>query len=407
MFKYVNKIQKAVLSLAIVTIASAPVYAHQLRHDFQMKKHAEEVFFGFGKNKEKEAQQRAQQQAQQQAEEDSPAARHKYYMENTKPIHYIPMGNKQLEFEMRIPKTWDENVQGSYGSQALNKKLMLDVAEYAGPIMKDIRPKINIQALQMEHEMMAEHWLKNHSLINGYTLQNLTAESDYRASASYVYYSNRHSFFITITAQIHGDMIGLASFSVPIVGSSNPYAKLQEEVTRSFKFISISSATIEKRKSIIMPEALSLEYPASWKLENQAIKDVNRMSLDIHNRSISDNLDGLIHISAIRRLKGITGEIEEKRLIQNIIDSDPNGLKINGEPKTQTPPAYRRFPITKQDVYLISYERNIIDQELWITKYENEDWIVFFVLFTPVSAQGFYDWARNTRTLELILFSIE
>lgn len=328
------------------------------------------------------------------------------FIARTQEYHDKPLGDPTLEFFIRLPKNWTQHPILSDGNSGLTRKLMGIISRFSGPAIGDIRPTLIVEALQLEHEITAENWVRNMALIEGFTLREIKPLSDRQALGSYVVLENGIPLFIRFSAIISGNTMLLARFSVPSSAAEqlSPYMRLSME---SFRMVSLQGSSVEAVKPFNLREVLSLKYPLSWELRPPRYEGEDRVTVEMLNRPPKgDKLNGLITLVAVgKKSDDITLETEAARIREELMKN--NEIQIGDMIASRVPPSYLRFTYALQEVYKIPETRTHIAQEIWFTAYEDEKWILFIYLLTPAQEESFYEWARNTRTLELILRSIE
>lgn len=328
------------------------------------------------------------------------------FMERTQEFTDKPFNDPSLEFKVRLPKTWEKpEILNQGSSTSLTRKLLGTISRFSGPAIGDIRPEFVMEALELEHEITAENWAKNFALINGFTLRELTPISEYEASGSYIYIENGVSLYIRFTAKIIGNLVILARFSVPNFAAEqlDGYMRLSIESLTMTKSL---GGSIENFKPFSLRDVMTFRFPISWAMRNPHYDEDERITIELENkRPNSEKLNGLITIVAVKKQAGVTIESEVARIREDIVKT--NDVTFEDLLLSRVPPSYLRFTYALQEVYKIPSSKTHISQEIWFTAYEDENWYVFLYLLTPAKEETFYDWARNTRALELILRSIE
>ena len=81
------------------------------------------------------------------------------FAKNTKVFSMMPYDKADLEFELSLPNDWtsEEMITGSL--QPGQMTVMGDVARFKSQMIGILQAKAAVDALKMEHEMAAKHWL--------------------------------------------------------------------------------------------------------------------------------------------------------------------------------------------------------------------------------------------------------
>lgn len=327
------------------------------------------------------------------------------FLERTQEFQDRPFDDPNLEFSVRLPKTWEKYETLNQGNAELTRRLLGIISRFSGPVMGDIHPEFIVEAVQLEHEITAEHWAKNFALTSGYTLKELLAKNDSEASGSYVSVENGTTFFIHFAAKISNGTMFFARFSVPLFAAEqlSNYMKLSIE---SFALAKSTGGPIENLKPFILRDVFGFKFPLSWELRYPRYDSDERVTIQLFNKSgDSEKLNGLITFIAIKKQQGITIESEVAHIRESIVKTQD--VTFEEMLSSRIPPTYLRFNYALQEVYKIPAGKNHIAQEIWFNVYEDEYWYIVIYLLTPHRDETLYEWARNVRTLDIILRSLE
>lgn len=339
------------------------------------------------------------------------------FEELTKVFRHKPNKLESLEFTIRLPKDWTQQEVSEKHVPVINDLLLADIAKFHGPARGDVPPFVSIQAIEIGHEILAQHWLKNFIFDNGYVpMQEIEEIAENRAYGAYVVQTATARYLMTATVRIHRNWAIVAQFALP-VRHYQAFRNLPDLSIKSFTLEAPPEGQIEEWRNFSLLSALRFSYPSSWIISNPDFTDPNRPSVELHNKPAppenqkpsskvqNDRLDGLIKFEAIRKIEGITLKRELIRL-RNRIERFQD-LKVESLERTMEPEKKVRFNFGSQEIYNIKFWKPIIDQELWFTVFEDEEYYVFVYMLTPKEKELFYQWARNTLVYQKIIGNLK
>lgn len=331
------------------------------------------------------------------------------FNEQTKVFHEIPFNDTNLEFEIRLPRTWRQIDLGmDESSQATIQKLVGDIARFIGPIINNVRPKVTLQAIKMQFDVLPEYWLMNYVLQNGYTKQgDILVEDDKNAMVYYIHVEDDGlAYYTYMRLKIHGNLATLVRFTVPLQAKKK-FAFVQKAVVDSFRFLADYDEEIEDIRSFSMMDSLKFEYPESWGLNNPDFKDPDKLSLELHNRDAANNLLGLIRLSAVRKDETNTLRGEINKLITML--RDYHKLEVHKLQWSQPASVYARFDFARMEAYTVLFKKDkrSSEQELWFVALGDKDWYIFMYMLTPKKDENLINWAQNTRTFDNMIDTLK
>lgn len=328
------------------------------------------------------------------------------FQQNTKSFHLIPYGDTDLEFEIFLPLDW--SVESAAGTQApdLSKKIIAHIAQFGNPIGESSRIKVTVQALQLEHEIDAKSWLKHHILSAGNAPESeIEAKDIYRASGSYVRTFDGKDTHTYMTVQISGNIAMLARFEVPLL-LKDYMAYLQKHAIDSFKLMYTKEGSVEEHKTFTLVDSIKFSYPYSWLISSPDFKDLNNLTVQLHNRSNSGILQGYIRFLAVRR-GGHTTFKKETDKLRRYLNSELN-LDFKKMLSSEKYAALTRFTFGQDERYSVGYKKgNQQDQELRLLALADPEWYIYVVMISPTEEHDLYTWARNRKTFDLIVKSFK
>ena len=132
---------------------------------------------------------------------------------------------------------------------------------------------------------------------------------------------------------------------------------------------------------------------------------MNRLSIQLQNKSASGGIDGFIMIQAVRRhrLTSLTKEIGDLKKYFN----DHMNLDIKDMISSDKSVAGERFIFNRYEVYNVeSRRRGQSKQDVHLVVLGDKEWYIMIFLITMREEERLYAWARNVQTLEEIVRSI-
>lgn len=322
-------------------------------------------------------------------------------------VHTVmPFKRADLYFTMNLPKDWQTDMLPD-DKATLSGRIIGDIARFSSPMIGTKRIRASVHGAYVEHEISAANWLRNYILTSGFAPEGEVIQdpkNPRRASIFFVNLDGGESFFNYITAQLSGNIMMMARVQVP--QSLREYAKfLQKRTVDSFGLTYPKDGPIEPQRVLMMMDAAKMSLPESWETAAQNFKDMNRLSVQLHNKNAMGGIDGFIQILAVRRHRAtsLMNEVEElKKLLDTQFSLDVSEMASSGKSV-----ASERFLFNRYEVYNVeSRRRNQSKQDLHLVALGDKEWYVFIFLLTMREQDRLYGWARNVQTLEEIVRSI-
>lgn len=311
-----------------------------------------------------------------------------------------------ISYKMYIPNGW-ENV-GDDISEApdLNSRLLQTVESFRGPtVLGGQRPTIKIEAMILNHEILAEHWLKNYIFKSGFTLAgDVEATNQSEAEAKIVYVKGPLSLTAYLRAMIVQNRLFLIRYDAPSNLAPKDY-KIGEKTVTDFEFKNAKIGSAEEIIEFSFSNRLKFDYPNSWLIKNHVLSDVNKSKAELHNVGKNGDLLGLIQLQSYRTSKQSLSEI-----LFDLTNGLRNDRKIKPVKLISSAPlsANLNFDLAFIERYNVSLnDRLTSEYELWVAILNEENWLNVVYLLTPSKDVNYYEWARNTRTFEILLSSIK
>lgn len=322
-------------------------------------------------------------------------------------VHTVmPFKRADLYFTMNLPKDWQTEMLPD-DKATLSGRIIGDIARFSSPMIGTKRIRVSVQGSYIEHEISSANWLRNYILTSGFAPEGeiITDEKNpRRASIFFVSLDNGESFYNYITAQISGNVMMMARAQVP--QNLREYAKfLQKRLIDSFSLTYPKEGPIEPQRTFMMMDAAKMSLPESWENVAQNFKDMNRLSVQLHNKNATGGVDGFIQMLGVRRNRG-TNLMKEIDEVKKLLDTQFN-LEVTEMDSSEESIAYDRFIFNRYEIYNVESRRSgQSKQDLHLVVLGDKEWYLILFLITMREQERLYAWARNVQTLEEIVRSI-
>ena len=320
----------------------------------------------------------------------------------------IPFGDKSLAYNIRLPNGWKEPDDRSISNYNLSTHLLGEIAEfYSPPRLESVRSRFQIKALRLEFELTAEQWLLQHILGNGYTLEGLQYYNENKVGSLYIFLKDGETFVTRSIAQINGKRMVLAQYVVP-ASEWNAEASIIAQSLDTFELLNPDDSQIETMHEHMFLDIAKFSYPASWRLDTQPIRSVDRISATISNlnKSQTSILDGQIHVNLV---SAYVAEDLEQELNNVKLDYRNRGLVIGDLIDTNEDFDFQEdIEFGFIDIHEATDTQNkSMDYEVWIGVVALDNFYGFITLMTPARDDEFFTWSRNVSAFESMVSSLE
>lgn len=336
------------------------------------------------------------------------------FTENTEPLVLKTFGDPALNFEIRIPKGWENMTKGRPEDFSVTNKIMGEIVRFYGP--PDIyseRSYLTVEAMSMDYYMTVEQWLMQFFLSSSYNVQGLTVHDDTRAEALYVFIKNKVSYAVRASVYTNGKHVMYAQYVVPIERWHDEKV-MQKMVLDSFDPITPVKEYIEEMQRYQFLDLAEFMYPVSWELKALPIRTIDRMEVlllnthYIHDGSHTGKirLDGQIGIDLVSiyasetlddELNYYKEDVAEKGLVMGDVIENRNEFFLGDS-----------YDFVDTQVFKVTDENErVIEHELWLTIMSAGDFYYFVSLFTPSRDDDYFKWARNVETYKLVVNEIK
>lgn len=319
----------------------------------------------------------------------------------------IPFGDQALAYSIRLPQNWKEPDDRGISNYNLSTHLLGEIAEYySPPRLETVRSRFQIKALRLEYELTAEQWLLQHILGNGYTLEGLKFYNENKVGALYVSLKDGETYVTRLIAQINGKRMVLAQYVVPAAQWNNE-APLIAQSLETFELLNPDDVQIETMHDHLFLDIAKFSYPASWKLDTQPIRSVDRISATISNLNKSQTtiLDGQIIVNLI---SAYVAEDLEQELNNVKLDYRNKGLVIGDLIETKEEFKFQDdIEFGFIDIHEATDTQNkSMGYEVWIGVLTLDNYYGFITLMTPARDDEFFTWSRNVSAFESMLGTV-
>lgn len=342
----------------------------------------------------------------------------------TKITQQVPFGDQELEFRVRLPSSWVMSEFARYGLPGEETyNVLTNIARYFGPAIEDTRPFLWVEAERMTRYMTAETWARAYMIKRGISPEVLQVRSETDIQALYVDVRDYRSYAMRTRFIINGDTMVMVSYGVP-VQSYKDAKDIMGLSLNSFQFMEKINRQVEEIKDYKLLNVVNFQHYASWLPKNEYTESTLKPSIELHNPQLYNNpkgdlLQGLIIINAWRKsnksaedfeMKVIKDRLQELRMTINLPDKPAvdlplhdNFLKIQRTQYTALVNTY----IRKSEFDIIKDDLAKTKQEVWITVLDNDYYIVYLTLITPLLSMNYVTWAQNMAAYDLLTKSLQ
>lgn len=316
-----------------------------------------------------------------------------------------PFNENEMEFQIRLPAEWQEEKLPMEISPELSKKIIGELAQFSSPLIGIKRARVKVQAVSLRHEMDAGDWLRHYILSNSYIPEgDIIRQSNTRASGYFVQTIDNEPHHIYITAQFNADQAILVRFELPLP-LKDYMTFLQRRAVDSFRMSYLKESSIEAQKVFTLADSVKFSYPASWEISAPDFRNINNLNVQLMNKSAAGVTEGFMRIVAVRR-RAETSVREELNLMK-VYFGETLGLNFVKMLSSEKFATAERFVFSRLETYQVESRANAnIKQEVHLLLLGNEQFYIFVLLLTPDQNTSLYNWARNTRSYNMLINSI-
>jgi hypothetical protein len=342
--------------------------------------------------------------------------------EQTQLTQQVPFGDKELEFQLRLPKNWIMSEFARYGLPGEeNYTILTNIARYFGPAIEDQRPFLWVEAERQKRYMTAETWARAYMIKRGISPEGIQIKSPTEVQVLYVDMRDYQSYAVRSLFHIEGDTMVVVSFGVPLQ-SYKQYKDMMPVTLNSFHILNPINRQIEEIKDYALLNVVKFQYYASWLTKNEYSESTLRPSVELHNPQLFNNqnndvLQGLILVSAWRKssqysptqsMSAITDRLQELSMILKEPMAPPKALPLRDDYTSIVQAPYVALVntyIRKDQFDIIKSEESKTQQEVWITTLDNGYYVAYLTLVTPLQGTNYLVWAQNMAAYELLINS--
>ena len=345
--------------------------------------------------------------------------------EETQLTQQIPFGDKEMEFRVRLPKTWVMSEFARYGLPGEeNYRVLTNVARYFGPAIEDMRPFMWVEVQRLKRYVSAETWARAYMIKRGISPEAIVVDSTTNVQALYVDVRDSRSYAVRALFKIEGDTVILVTYGVPL----QIYKESKDMMgltLGSFELLHHIDRQIEEVKNFRLLNIIKFKYYVSWLPRNPFTESTLRPSVELHNlpeviiKKGDNTLQGFIRVDVRRKnkqfseqqnMQEILDRLQELRMIIKQPLDKPKSLKLfsNFTRAVQTPYIAQVNTYMRSDQFdIIKSEESKTNQEVWITTLDNDYYVVYLTLVTPMQTTSYLAWAQNMAAYKLLMDTID
>lgn len=326
------------------------------------------------------------------------------FKEKTRMEEVTPYGDEFLNFQVRLPNEWTENLaelsEKTSSESNPTQNVLGVVARYLSPPNQHLRSFFELEVAELTYEIGARNWFINYVISKGFTLEQVGAEGGRSVEAVYVDVKGDVTYIVRVKAIVNGSRMVLAHYYLP----QELYQEervLQAQVLDSFELINRQKIGVEELNLHAFLDQSFFEYPVSWKLNAPFVKSIDRMRALLYHSTQIGKLNGQMNIYLANRITDTTRANEIALYKERLeIENYELGAFLD-QPKLDFHPDMH-FGVTQ--VYAMNPTvEHMIDYELWVSLMEGDEYIYVVSLLTPSRRSEFYTWARNIEAYKLVL----
>lgn len=283
-------------------------------------------------------------------------------------------------------------------------RLLGPVARYVGPSNMLASSRLEISAMQLNHDITARNWFLHYILTRNYTLTGMEIVSDNRVEAEYVLIEKGIGYVVRTAAISNGQRMVLVSYYVPEKFWEKEKV-VQEMVINSFHFVNPEKTVIDDKKIHGFLDLVKFSYPASWKLIAPNIFTIENMTAKLLYSMDATTLQGEIDINLISTELD-TNLMKEVEYIR--ADLKKRGLGIGAALDTNNTYQFGdKITFSRVEAYGVAGEKKeFIDYEFWLAIMVEDRYYYIVTMLTPGRKSDFYTWALNTETFAFVIQSM-
>ncbi len=289
--------------------------------------------------------------------------------------------------------------------QKSDVRLLGPIARYVGPANLLALSRVEISAMQINHDITTRNWFLNHILGRNYTLTGMEQVAENRVEAEYVLLEKGISYVVRTAAISNGNRMVLISYFVP-EKFWDKEKELQEMVINSFQFINPEKTVLDDKRTHGFLDLVKFSYPTSWKLIAPNVYSIDNMTAKLLYSADAATLHGEIDINLISTELD-TNLMKEVEYIR--ADLSKRGLGIGGALDTNATYKFDdRITFNRVEAYSVAGEKKeFVDYEFWLAIMVEDRYYYIVTMLTPGRKSDFYTWARNTETFAYVIQSLK
>lgn len=304
-----------------------------------------------------------------------------------------------------LKKNWSENVETVEESGALDARWLGTVARYYGKPELGEYSRIEVFVQELEGDISARNWFLRYVTERGFSLEGMEVLDGGRVEGLYIQVVKDISYVVRMVVEVNGPYVVLVSYAMPMRFWKRERA-LQEKVLGSFSFDTVNKERLSAVTEFSFAGYAYFDYPSRWKRSKMAISSQNDMEVSLYNNSLAGELKGEITVRLIGRDANISLGDEISSMRDRVKENDALFVdelmeKIDAERFFK---AHETITVFAAETYNVKgLDQRLADYEYWLAVLVDDDYYYVITMLTIGRDSGFYDWALNSETFELIV----
>ncbi|HEY1095797.1 MAG TPA: hypothetical protein VGF14_00995 [Alphaproteobacteria bacterium] len=348
----------------------------------------------------------------------------------TRQFRQVPFGDKELEYELRLPISWGQSKFARYGAPGAEKyDVLTNIDRYFGPSIEDERPFFWVEVEKLDRLSMSAYYMDMYFIKRGITPESVKIMDSDRAEALYVDVRNYSTFALRSQFIIHGDRVIVITFGVPLTDYKS-YKDIMGLALNSFKLLNPINRTPEPFETYKLLNILSFNYLPRWLPRNEnrtsslnpSVEFILPTELNLAPSQLmkGQQIEGLILVHAWRNRPGFNRQTIEQTIIQrlamgglkmkDVLQPEKN-LSDKKDTTTITQAIYiglvDQSPPTTEEFGIVQNDSAFPRQEVWVTVLDNGDYTAAVTLVTWPQTKNYQQWAANVVAYKTILKSLK
>ena len=333
------------------------------------------------------------------------------FIEVSEEFSLILSENPKLEASIRLPRDWKERQSGKLSKEMSSGILQGTIAEFYGPSKFEGTPYLTVDIFQLEKIVSSYHLLKHYLVTGGYSVESFVPLDWFNARAVYYTYTDGNSYKVYSQTVLHGMDVVLVSLHAP-VSIAKEMESLQARVIDSFEL----QGNVQKAQTLRKYELFTIadfSFFNNWDLKAEDLANENRVVVNferqkqsqVFTRTQRDIVHSFIDLKLLKKsaVDTLAREFEVIRKASENLGYELGDL-IETDTKITPQPALKFLGLNGYKLEDTIGER--VDNELWVSVLEGEEYYYLIILNTPSREAGYLRWAHDIATFRHLVKSI-